>query len=270
MFDSHIHSNHSFDSEQTLAELCQEAIEKGIRGITITDHVMTRRFDELHTLEGFQTLFPDAEATRAIYGDRVKLLCGVEFSEMLDDPAKYDLILSLGEYDAVLGSVHYVGDGNAAYAKIDFSSYSGQELMDYLTRYFADVKKILEYANFDVLCHLTCPLRYMVGRYNCSINWRPFTSEIREILKIVVEKGIALEINTAGYTDEEGYHHLPDAEILRMYYDLGGRLLTLGSDSHRNRAVGRGFAEAKEMLKSIGFEYYCYFEKRKPVKVPLA
>lgn len=269
MFDSHIHSIHSFDSEQTLSELCEEAIEKGIRGITITDHVMTRRFDELHTLEGFQTLFPDAEATRAIYGDRVRLFCGVEFSEMLDDMEKYHQILSLGDYDVVLGSVHQVGNGNAAYAKIDFSDYSTDELLNYLAQYFKDVKTMLEQADFDVLCHLTCPLRYMVGRYGCKVNWKPFRSEILDILKTAIQKKVALEINTAGYTDEEGYHHLPDAEILRMYYDLGGRLLTLGSDSHRNRALGRGFAEVKEMLKRIGFQYYCYFEKRKPVAVEI-
>ena len=269
MFDSHIHTIHSHDSEQTLVELCEEAIEKGVKGITVTDHVMTRDFDKLNTLPHFQTLFPDVEATRALYGDRVKLLCGVEISEMLDDMEKYDLIVSLGDYDVILGSVHYVGTDMMPYAKIDFGTRSQQELTDYLNQYFTDVTRMLEHADFDILCHLTCPLRYMIGRYKCKVGWREFEPQILSILKKVIERNISLEINTAGYTDETGYHSLPDKDILQIYYELGGRMLTLGSDSHRNRAVARNFEAVKETLRTIGFEYYCYYEKRKPVQVPL-
>lgn len=270
MYDSHIHSNHSFDSEQTISELCEEAIEKGMSGITVTDHVMVRVFDKLNTLDGFQTLFSDIEANRARYGAKLKLLCGFEISEILDDPSKYELIRSLGEFDVILGSVHYVGSDALAYAKIDFSeSFSRQNLLDYLSQYFADVQEMILHTDIDVVCHLTCPLRYMVGRYQCDMTWKEFEPQIRQILQLIVEKDLALEINTAGYTDSEGYHTLPDSTILTMYYKMGGRKLTLGSDSHRNRAIGRGFQAIKEELRKIGFDHYCYFEKRKAINIPL-
>lgn len=271
MYDSHIHSSHSFDSEQTITELCQEAIEKGLKGITITDHVMVRTFDQLNILPGFLTLFSDIEHNRALFKDRLKLLCGFEISELLDDPTKYDQILALGDYDVILGSVHYVGSDAIAYSKIHFDQCnSRQYLMDYLQQYFADVKEMILRTDIDVVCHLTCPLRYMVGVYKCDMSWKPFEPQIREILQLIIDKDLAMEINSAGYADEEGFHSLPDRTILKMYYDMGGRKLTLGSDSHRNRALGRRFAEIKEDLRQIGFDHYCYFEKRQAVNVPLA
>ena len=271
MYDSHIHSSHSFDSEQTITELCREAIEKGMNGITITDHVMVRTFEKLNTLRGFETLFADIEHNLTLFKDQLKLLCGFEISEILDDPSRYDQILSLGKYDVILGSVHYVGSDSVAYSKIRFDEHCDpQYLRDYLRQYFADVKEMILHTDIDVVCHLTCPLRYMVGVYKCDMSWKEFEPQIREILQLIIEKDLAMEINTAGYTDAEGFHSLPDHTILTMYYKMGGRKLTLGSDSHRNRAVGRRFSELKEDLRQIGFDHYCYFEKRQAVNVPLA
>lgn len=270
LYDCHIHSIHSHDSVQTLDEVCEEAIEKGVKGIAITDHVDFRYFDVRDNLNRIKQLIPDVQKAKEKYEDRLKVFCGVELGEYFDSPHKLDKIMSLAEYDVVLGSVHRVGEDMSAYAKLEFdSSYSDEALYGYLAHYFDDVEYLATYGSFDVLTHLTCPLRYMVRRYKRNVNWKPFSEQIKRILSIIINRNIALEVNTAGYDDEQGYHPLPDREILQMYYDLGGRLLTLGSDSHRNRCVANRFDEAIEIIKAVGFEHYCYFENRKPVKISI-
>jgi histidinol-phosphatase (PHP family) len=136
-----------------------------------------------------------------------------------------------------------------------------------LQRYFHDVDRLLDVASFDVLAHLTCPLRYIIGRYKNSVNLEAFKEQIVKILRKLISKNIALEVNASGYSDENGYHFLPDADILKMYYDMGGRLLTLGSDCHRNQRIAVNFDQVIDLLKQIGFKYYCYYEKRRPIKV---
>ena len=95
-----------------------------------------------------------------------------------------------------------------------------------------------------------------------------FREILDEILKTLVDKQIALECNTAGFKYGLG-HPNPTEEILRRYRELGGELLTLGSDAHQPKHLAYDFARAGELLKTCGFQYYTVYKKRQPVFLPL-
>ena len=84
-----------------------------------------------------------------------------------------------------------------------------------------------------------------------------------------MEKGIALEVNTSGYSEKYGYMFYPDREVLQLYKELGGTLITIGSDAHVCKNIGMGFDAAMKLLKEIGFNEYCYFENGQAKSVPI-
>ena len=91
-----------------------------------------------------------------------------------------------------------------------------------------------EWGQFDVLAHITYPLRYIIGDYGREINLDRFQPLIDKLFYTIIRKGIVLEVNTSGLRQKINAT-LPDEELLRRYYGLGGRLVTIGSDAHRLR-----------------------------------
>jgi len=277
MFDSHIHSKNSPDSKQTLDEICLAAIEKGVKGIAITDHAhmspaQARFFGEFDNYNNIKNSIDDTYAAREKYKDKLQIFCGIEIGEYLHDVAESERIMSLTNYDIIIGSVHYVEAArwNLAYSKIVFDeTVSDDEITDYMSLYFDEILQMIDNVDFDVLAHLTCPLRYINGRHKRNYDISRFYDTIKEVLQKIIDKNIGLEVNTAGAMTAFGTGLCPEEEILKLYYDLGGRTITLGSDAHRSVNIALGFDEAIDILKKIGFEYYCYYEKREAKKVSI-
>ena len=90
-----------------------------------------------------------------------------------------------------------------------------------------------------------------------------FQEAITEILKQTVKKKKALEINTSAFFMIHDF--MPDKEIIKQYYDMGGRLITLGSDAHVSENASTHFDEAKAFLKKIGFTQAYYYQNRTPI-----
>ena len=266
MFDSHIHTKNSPDSTQTLAEICESAIAKGLRGIAICDHVDVCFAAELDTYSAMQACINEVNAARLRYGDHLTILQGMEMAEEGYDLALAARIRALCNYDVILGSVHtvYTEGVTDSYSRVDF--WEGAMPLSLIKRFFSAyldaLMEMVTRGGIDVLCHLTCPLRYINGKYGRGLNVEEFAPQIDAILRAVIAQEIALEVNTSGCV--AGGELLPGVSILARYYELGGRRITLGSDAHIPNAVGRAFAETKRTLKGIGFTHYCYFEKRVP------
>lgn len=170
-------------------------------------------------------------------------------------------------FDVIIGSVHYVKckDLYIPYSKIDFSKLSKDKIHTFLDCYFNDMITMLEKADFDILAHLTCPLRYISGKFGIPIDLKKFDSLITEILKMIIQKKIALEVNTSSYSLTNDF--LPSREIIKTYYNMGGRLITLGSDAHTAENASANFADTFKLLKETGFESICYFKDRKAKKI---
>ena len=116
-----------------------------------------------------------------------------------------------------------------------------------------------------MVAHLTCPLRYINGKYARNVDTTDFAEQIDEILDTIVAKSLALEVNTSNLYDGGSGLLMPDEQILRRYYARGGRLVTVGSDAHIAERVGLKFAQTLDLLRNIGFDAVYRYDNHKPI-----
>lgn len=271
IYDTHAHTNNSHDARQTIDELCLSAIESGVAGVAVTDHAnLTEYSDAL--IESLKNSVRQAKEANEKYGDKLRVFTGIELGEQLENEKILSEFLSLADYDVILSSRHFVryfkNDWETPYSLIDFSHCPENELRDFFLLYLEGVRELVEKADFDILTHLTCPLRYINGKFKRGVRIEDYESEIRDILKKVISRDLVLEVNTSGLGTAHG-ETMPNDTALKWYYEMGGRLISLGADSHVRGYVANGFSEEIDILKRIGFVSHCYFEKRKRYDTPL-
>ena len=118
---------------------------------------------------------------------------------------------------------------------------------------------MVRWGKFQVVGHLTLPLRYLNERRGFHLTFDGFEDRLEAILRLVVEQGLGIEVNT-----NHGNTPLPDEKWLRMYRALGGEIITVGTDAHKPQDVGSYLDLASEILQLCGFKYYTIYEKRSP------
>lgn len=272
MFDTHIHTCNSGDSKQTIDEICLTAIKKGLKCITITDHVDIEFTPEERNITCFLGSAKDASEAKKVYGDRIKVFFGTELAMPHASPDKAKKLCSLADMDIILGSVHLVRyKGRKIHLSDDDlseSAVSKEDIIGILDQYYDDIVAAAETADIDVLCHITYPFRYTNGKYNRGIDANLYSEKITRALKAIIKRNIALEVNTAKLGTAYNYTS-PTFDIVEEYFNLGGRMITIGSDAHSPEFLANGFDYVKNELKKIGFTEYYYFEKRKPIAVKL-
>ncbi len=259
--DIHLHSEHSHDSECRISDVLEKAKQKGIDIICITDHCDVEFFKEIDVKKIITDSIADAK-----YHNRdsdIEVLSGVEIGEALWNKELAKEIIALDDLDEIIGSVHAVRfDGyTKPYSLIDFSPFTKEQIEKYLDVYFDDVLDTVRETEFDILAHLTCPLRYINGKYGKNIDCHIYEDKIKTILSEIIQREIALEVNTSncGSSYDE---FMPEEWIVKMYKDMGGGLITLGSDSHVAENVGHEFDRLKEMLKKYNFNNALFFKNR--------
>ena len=263
-FDMHTHSRHSHDSVCKISDMAKAEIAKGMDGFAVTDHFDTHSHLRYDVVTPIGVSTKEAKELDRALEENFRVLAGIEISEGFWDPRVYEQVHSLTDYDVILGSVHLVQykEMTRAYSGMDFSALEKSVIEEYVDQYFSDMLTMLDKVDFDVLCHLTCPLRYINGKYRVGIDRAKYDEKIDLILQTIIKKGIALEVN-ASSVDLLG-DFLPDREVLTRYYKMGGYLLTFGSDAHITENAARYYDKAVCMLKEIGFKNLFYYENRKP------
>jgi len=272
MFDTHIHTHNSHDCEQDIDDICTSAIKKGVSAVSLTDHIDVFAYTEEHNTNVVSGSTNDADYANKLYESRLKIFKGVEVGLYHYNHDMSKKICSLAELDIVLGSVHsFMLNGKKVhFSRDDISeeAVSKEELILQTDAYFNEMLTTAETADIDVLCHLTYPLRYINAKYKRNLCIDIYKDKITKILKTLIERQIALEVNTSRVGTDFNYT-APTFDIITEYYGLGGKLITIGSDAHKSEKIANGFDYVKKELKSIGFEEYNYFEKRKPKSVKL-
>lgn len=265
MMDFHTHTNNSLDSNRTMDELIKCAMDKGLTGIAVTDHAETWYFEQHQVIKHITDCINQVKDAKKKY--TLKIFQGIEIGSPLDDIKKTKEMMSLCDYDVILNSVHCVkyGDIEASFAAIDFSLLDDDTTYSLMDVYFDKMLQTAKNSDFDILCHLTYPFRYTNGRYGRNIDVALYENRILKILQILIKRGKSLEINTASMSGKYSSDFncpCPDEYYIQKYYDMGGRYVTLGSDTHTD-TIATGFDEVVKMLKSIGFDKLTYFEQRK-------
>ena len=266
IYDCHVHSDNSVDGRSSVDEICKTAIEKGITAITITDHA-TPKPAGVTDYAHIKNSIKEARIAAEKYKGKLMVLAGAERED--EYPADFREDFYDFDLDCVLGSAHskptlreYFPDSGFRDILACSKSSPLEFVSEVVRKYYQRLADITYYADVDVITHLTFMFRYINGHNKRSLSVEPFYPEIDNILKGVIEREKSLELNTSGKALEWN-QFMPDAEILKRYYNMGGRFITIGSDAHKKENIAVGFSEAAKMLKEIGFTHGSYYVKRK-------
>lgn len=261
--DYHMHSRISPDAKYSMREMAEAAARNGMDEVCFTDHIEPVAWngrDPVLTYD-WAGLKRDYEEAREALGDRIRIRLGIELGEaVLDLPRTAALLAEAPELDFIIGSTHILSERFDLVDLYFFHPKDEEEALLGITDYLALVKREAEWGGFDVLGHLTLPLRYLNENQGFHMTFDPFESEVEDILRTVVRKGLGIELNT-----NRGNDPLPGEKWLRMYRDLGGEIITLGTDAHTPEFTGCAVRERQELLRRCGFTRFCTFEKRQPI-----
>ena len=261
--DMHTHSKNSHDSECDIEDMIHSQLSRGINAFAVTDHCDLEHADCIDVEKVVSDSFADAVKFREKYDNEIEVLCGVEIGKGYEPTQLQDRIVNLFPYDVIIGSVHtfeFEGD-KMPYSKIDFSQKTDGYIRRYIKAYFEHMKDMLRVLPCDVLAHLTCPFRYINGKYSMNADSREYEEDINFILEYIISHGIALEINTSGIGGVYG-DYLPEKWIIEKYRSMGGYLITLGSDAHVAVNAATGFEQTLDYLRKVGFENIYYYKNR--------
>lgn len=258
--DFHLHSSFSGDSTTPPRAVIEAALAQGLSTICFTDHLDP---DYPYTHESF--IFDTGAYVSCLlklqreYRDKIEIRIGAELGIQPHLGEVCRAYESQASFDFIIGSTHIVDRKDPYYP--DF-----WELYDKkrgIERYLqTTLENILAYDGFDVYGHLDYITRYVPDQNKC-FSYREHAGQIDEILRLLLERGKGLEINTGGFRSGLSETN-PCPDILKRYRELGGEIVTLGSDAHTPEYVGTKLAFAKEVLADCGFRYFTVFRKRKP------
>lgn len=260
--DSHVHSSFSGDSMEKLENIIERAIEIGMDEITITDHLDLEFPGEVNIFElDLKTYVETLKKLKKLYRNNIKIKIGIELGLQPQLEGKYDDIFNCEDIDFIIGSFHCVRGMDVADRKF-FEKYAKDEAHRI---YFEEVLNTIDlFPKINVCGHLDFINRYGRSVYDDykKINFEMHKELIDKILIKLIEKNIGIEINTSALRYGLRDFH-PCRKILKRYKELGGKIITMGSDAHRALDITRDFDKAREVLKEIGFEKFCVFEQRK-------
>jgi histidinol-phosphatase (PHP family) len=256
--DYHIHTRFSCDSETALAAACEAAIARGLREIGFADHADFGPEDPPGYFRPVEYLAEIARC-RARCDGQLTIRTGVEIGEPHVFVEEARAVLAAGEFDYVIGSAHYADPLQCAWKPAFFE----QPLCQAYAAYFRQVVKLAETGDFDVLGHIDLVKRDARKLGKPYDGPEPYADAIRAALRAVVERGKGIEINTSPLYKGKGMDEpCPSLEILRWYRELGGEILTFGSDAHAPDKIGAHFDVALEMARAAGFTRLAQFERR--------
>ena len=257
MFDYHMHTRVSFDAHETGEAMARAARDKGLKEICFTDHLDYDPLGKMGCL-AFDTAVYNAE-----YDDLevpgLKIRRGMEFGMTADNLEQFRKDLQRRPFDFVLGSIHFVDDLDVYFPEYWADKTVFQAEHRYLE---ATLECVRIHNDFDVLAHLTYIAKTHAHHAHRPVPYEEHRDIIDEILRILAAKGKGLEVNTSGMDRCGGF--LPTTDMVRRFKELGGRIVTIGSDAHNAARVGQYSFEVCDILRDI-FGYVCTFENRQPI-----
>ncbi|KKM09370.1 hypothetical protein SY88_19065 [Clostridiales bacterium PH28_bin88] len=245
-----------------MTDYCRQAVRVGIQEIVFTEHFDLNPLEPGRWYLNYQRYSAQVEECRRRYHGLVTVKMGLELGEPHLYRKEIEEYIRGKNFDFLLGSVHWVDD--LALHREYCDSFEARKA--YL-RYFSEVYKAVEAGGFQVLGHLDLLKRYAPPDYR-GFSAAVYREAIWEILRRAVGQGIGLEINTSGIR-QKLKETLPSAEILRWYRELGGDILTFGSDAHRVRDLGADIPVAHQLAARCGFRQFTTFSRGEPTMHPL-
>ena len=262
--DCHVHTDCSPDGADSAMMMCESAVRLGYYAVCLTDHCECNEYASGGYDRSSVQAYYESKKAAAVFRSRLHVHTGVELGQPLQNLSAAEKVLERFPYDFVLGSLHNV-EGLKDFWVLDVSTSDVETVLD---RYFDEILRMIEWGKFHSLAHLTYPWRYIVGERGIPVDDKRFSEKIDRILMALIEKNIALELNTSGFRQKIGVS-MPDFPVLLRYRELGGGLVTVGSDAHRWADVGGGIERGLGLLYRAGFRHYAVYVGGKPKLLPI-
>lgn len=269
--DYHVHTEFSDDSVYPMKTVIQDAIAMGMNEICLTDHVdygvkidwdcgkqiQYRNGEPLANVD-YPRYMSEIDRMKRLYGNKICIKTGLEFGIQKHTIPDFQRLFERYAFDFIILSIHQVE--NQGFWTQDFQR--GRSQKEYQQRYYEEMLAVVrDYKDYSVLGHMDLIARYDLAGVYPFEKVRPV---IEDILHIVIADGKGIEVNTSshryGLTDT-----MPSANILKLYRDMGGRIITIGSDSHKPEHLGAYIRETQALLKSLGYKQFCTFEHMRPI-----
>ena len=262
--DFHVHTNYSHDALNNPAPefTVMGAIAQGVDILCLTDHV---EFDYIAKDLSFDVVERNAVLAelREKYKGVIDIRTGAELGLQPHLGDEYREFMKLAPLDFVIASTHVVDHYplNTKKHPRFLKLYDAKAGID---RYFqTTLDNIGSFSDFDVYGHLDYIGQYT---YGTPVPYKEHADVVDTVLKKLIHMGKGLEINSSGYS---GGTCFPNPDILKRYRELGGEIITTGTDAHIPKAVGFALGKAQQELRDCGFRYFTVFKDRKPEFIPL-
>ncbi|MBQ3404427.1 MAG: histidinol-phosphatase HisJ family protein [Oscillospiraceae bacterium] len=245
------------------------AAKRGIKQLCFTDHVEDCCRDDPLSYEpgSFEKLssgIPAFFETADRLSGTIELCRGVELGSPNHNPERASEIVSDPGLDFVIASVHNLRGQDDFY----FLDYPDMDTCRELTsRYLEEYAAIADLGHFDVLGHIGYTNRYMYDK-GFYVDLTDYRDRLTYIFKALISKGKGMEVNTSSLRGSLGEPN-PPIPLLKLYRELGGEIVTTGSDAHRVSDAGAGIAQVSELLAELGYKYICVYKERKPEFIKL-
>ncbi len=259
MKDCHIHSTISHDGRSSVGDYIAYARAHGIDELIFTEHWddyvgIETKLSTLDVEKYHQTFLAEQEKTD------FPIRFGIEIGLQPHIAERVRSFANAYPFDFVIGSSHITRRLDMAYDPRFFEGLSRHEA--YMQYFDEMLENVQLYDEFDVYGHLDYVARYG-GYAEKSIAYAEFSEILDEIFRVLIRKDKGIELNTSGLRYGIGATH-PSAEIVKRYRELGGKIVTVGSDAHKAEDLASHFRDAVEILESVGFREIAYYRKRKP------
>lgn len=267
--DYHLHSSYSGDSDTLIEDMVQQGIAQGLTTMCFTDH---NDFGYPDSDEGPGTDYVlntdaylyDLLRCREKYAGQIRILFGVELGLQTEFFRQNAVFAKSHDFDFIIASSHLCHGQDPYYPSFFEGRTDEEAYREYFTSILENIRK---FKNFDVYGHLDYVVRYGTSM-DREYSYGKYKDIFDPILDLLIENGKGLEVNTGGI--KKGMRDLhPCMDILRRYREMGGEIITVGSDSHNTQHIAEYFGRACDVLKECGFRYYTQFEKRNPEFVRL-
>ena len=266
--DAHLHTNLSPDSDVAIDVFAEQAVERGIAEIAITDHVDFERGMPAYAFTTFQErerTVRDAAERWAHRGVAIRFGAELTYARAWEEDIRDHL--RQHTYDFTIGSWHEPLDSPYVEARVAGWA-AGKSVAEIVKPAFDEVEAAARSGLFDAIGHIDVVKRY-VYPHVLPTQLAALPELYEPILRALIESGTTLEINTSGlrHTVKETY---PSPAIVQRYRDMGGRAVSVGSDGHRAHHFAWGLEDGYAAASAAGIDSLTFRRGADPVTVPLS
>lgn len=265
MYDYHMHSAFSSDTDVLMEDMIKGAIQKGLKEICFTDHIDYDYASPEISFDFDTVLYKQTiDRLKTQYQGDIQIRMGIEIGIQTHIIERCTALVEAVSPDFIIASQHTIGRQDLYLG--DF--YQGRTPEGAIHYGMTELLEIVEnFDAFSVIGHID-----ILKRYNDAVRGTSkevYLAAVKPVFEALIKKGKGIEVNTSGL--RQGLDEtLPARQLLELYYEMGGRLITIGSDAHKPEDIGHSFELVLKLLQEIGFEQVYRFERMKPYPIEIS